>query len=56
MKVKFAPINPSDLYFYKGVYGIKPELPAIVGFECVGEVIHVYNKLGCGIGCINQYW
>jgi NADPH:quinone reductase-like Zn-dependent oxidoreductase len=33
-----APINPSDLYTVHGTYGVKPELPAVPGYEGVGEV------------------
>ncbi len=32
------PINPSDLLYIRGVYGIKPRLPAVPGFEGVGHV------------------
>jgi NADPH:quinone reductase-like Zn-dependent oxidoreductase len=34
-----APINPSDLLFVGGQYGLGPKLPAQVGFEGVGTVI-----------------
>ena len=34
-----APINPADINFIEGRYGIKPELPAIPGMEGCGEVI-----------------
>ncbi len=33
-----SPINPSDLMFIGGKYGIKPRLPATPGFEGVGVV------------------
>ena len=33
-----SPINPSDLMFIRGIYGIKPSLPASPGFEGVGIV------------------
>src|SRR5437870_3142135 len=33
-----SPINPSDLMFIQGVYGLKPNLPATPGFEGVGVV------------------
>lgn len=33
-----SPINPSDLMYLRGVYGLKPELPAVPGFEGVGIV------------------
>ena len=34
--MRYAPINTSDIYFSKGVYGIKKPLPAIIGFEGSG--------------------
>ncbi|MCE9528640.1 MAG: zinc-dependent alcohol dehydrogenase family protein [Planctomycetales bacterium] len=33
-----SPINPSDLIFITGTYGLKPNLPATPGFEGVGIV------------------
>ncbi len=39
------PINPSDLLYVRGVYGIKPRLPAVPGFEGVGHV----DGLGEGV-------
>jgi NADPH:quinone reductase-like Zn-dependent oxidoreductase len=33
-----SPINPSDLLFTTGMYGLKPKLPATPGFEGVGIV------------------
>src|SRR5262245_36313411 len=33
-----SPINPSDLMYIRGGYGIKPRLPATPGFEGVGVV------------------
>lgn len=33
-----SPINPSDLLFTEGKYGLKPHLPATPGFEGVGVV------------------
>src|SRR5436190_21627407 len=33
-----SPINPSDLMYIGGKYGIKPRLPATPGFEGVGVV------------------
>lgn len=34
-----APVNPADLNFIEGVYGVKPELPATPGTEGCGEII-----------------
>lgn len=33
-----SPVNPSDLMFVRGVYGVKPQLPQSPGFEGVGIV------------------
>jgi len=33
-----APINPSDINFIQGVYGIKPECPSTIGFEGIARV------------------
>jgi len=37
--VKFSPINPADINYIQGVYGIKPELPAVPGLEAAGVVL-----------------
>lgn len=39
IKMKYAPINPSDLNFYLGFYGIRKEGFPIVGFEGSGIVL-----------------
>lgn len=39
IKVHASPINPSDIVFLKGKYGVKKVLPAIPGFEGSGEVV-----------------
>jgi NADPH:quinone reductase-like Zn-dependent oxidoreductase len=36
-----APINPSDLLLVRGVYGVRPDLPARLGSEGVGRVVGV---------------
>ncbi|MEM8967345.1 MAG: zinc-dependent alcohol dehydrogenase family protein [Bacteroidota bacterium] len=47
IKVKAAPVNPSDVVFIQGVYGISPQFPdSPVGFEGAGEV----DVIGTGIG------
>jgi NADPH:quinone reductase-like Zn-dependent oxidoreductase len=36
-----APINPSDVYYSKGIYGYRKPLPSIIGFEGAGEIFAV---------------
>ena len=36
--IEAAPINPSDRMLIKGIYGVRPELPAAPGAEGVGRV------------------
>ena len=48
IRVLYAPINPSDYYFYRGIvhsflsfkghYGVRLPLPSQLGFEGVGEI------------------
>jgi NADPH:quinone reductase-like Zn-dependent oxidoreductase len=39
--IEAATINPSDLNLIRGIYGVRPELPAALGSEGVGRVIAV---------------
>ena len=39
VKVHSIPLNPSDIYFIKGMWGIKIAHPFTPGWECSGEVI-----------------
>lgn len=39
LKIHASPLNPADLNYIEGTYGIKPELPAVAGMECFGTVI-----------------
>lgn len=39
VKIAAAPINPSDLMFLQGLYGVRPELPHVAGFEGSGVVV-----------------
>lgn len=39
LRMLAAPVNPADLNFIAGTYGIKPTLPATPGIEGAGEVI-----------------
>jgi len=41
VSIEAAPINPSDLNLIRGIYGVRPELPAALGGEGVGRVIAV---------------
>ena len=38
IKVTYANINPSDIMFTQGMYGIRPELPGVGGFEAAGVI------------------
>ena len=39
VEVLARPINPSDLHFIQGNYGIKPPLPSPCGFEGMGRIV-----------------
>ena len=39
VQVLTTPINPADLNFVQGNYGVRPELPAVPGVEGCGEVL-----------------
>ena len=39
IKMAYSPINPSDLSFLTGQYGIQKELPIVPGFEGSGTVV-----------------
>ncbi len=38
VRIDAAPVNPADLNFIEGTYGIKPDLPATAGLEGTGLV------------------
>lgn len=38
VRVKAAPVNPSDIMFVQNLYGIRPQLPSSAGFEGMGVV------------------
>ncbi len=38
VRMTASPVNPSDLTFIRGVYGIAPQYPQVPGFEGVGVV------------------
>lgn len=39
LKILAAPVNPADLNYIEGTYGVKPGLPAVPGIEGCGEVV-----------------
>jgi trans-2-enoyl-CoA reductase len=45
LEILAAPINPADLNFIEGTYGIKPTLPSTVGIECFAKVIESRSGL-----------
>lgn len=48
--MEFSPINPSDLVLMRGLYGVKPKLPAPVGSEGLARVA----KVGSGVAGIKE--
>jgi len=46
VKVLAAPINPSDVLFTQGLYGLKKKLPCVPGFEGSGVVVAAGNLVG----------
>jgi NADPH:quinone reductase-like Zn-dependent oxidoreductase len=60
VKLTAAPINPSDLLFLSGSYGIRKTLPAVPGFEGSGTVVAAgpgllpRMLLGQRVACGNQ--
>ncbi|XP_010426005.1 PREDICTED: probable trans-2-enoyl-CoA reductase, mitochondrial [Camelina sativa] len=45
VKMIAAPINPSDINRIEGVYPVRPPVPAVGGYEGVGEVYAVGSKV-----------
>src|SRR5262245_8144454 len=45
VRVRLAPVHPSDLHVMRGRFGRQPTLPASPGIECVGVV----EELGPGV-------
>ncbi len=41
IKIHASPINPSDLMFIRGLYGIKKKAPVSAGFEASGTIVSV---------------
>ncbi|MDX2163728.1 MAG: zinc-binding dehydrogenase [bacterium] len=45
IRVRASPLNPSDLSFMIGQYGIRKPLPVVPGFEAAGQVVAVGERL-----------
>ena len=45
LAIHAAPINPADLNFIEGSYGIKPTLPAHAGMECAATVLESRSEM-----------
>jgi NADPH:quinone reductase-like Zn-dependent oxidoreductase len=41
LRMEASPVNPVDLLFAKGWYGVQPRIPSTVGSEGVGRVVEV---------------
>lgn len=39
VRIAASPVNPSDLAFLRGLYGVKKSLPVVPGFEASGRVV-----------------
>ena len=60
VKIHAASINPSDLMFFRGLYGIKKKLPIVPGFEASGRVVGLGSetdklKIGSRVACVAGY-
>lgn len=66
VRISASPINPSDLSFMQGFYGIRRPLPTVPGFEASGEIIAVGDvaqkehwvgkRVACFAGESNGTW
>ncbi len=60
VKMKYAPCNPSDIAFMQGVYGVRKNMPAVLGFEgagtveAVGQDVSAEKWLGKLVSCYAQ--
>jgi len=60
IRIAAAPINPSDVMFVRGLYGLTKPIPAIPGFEGAGTIVSVgpglYGRwlLGKRVACGTQ--
>jgi len=57
IKIHASPINPSDLMFIRGLYGIKKKAPVSAGFEASGVVTAIGKEIkslkpGMQVSCV----
>lgn len=45
VEMHYSPINPADLNFAEGTYGVRPQLPAVPGNEGAGIVLKVGEEV-----------
>src|SRR6202047_1597504 len=45
ISMEAAPLNPSDFLFVRGMYGVRPAFPSLVGGESVGRVAKIGSKV-----------
>lgn len=50
VRMHYAAINPSDLMFVQGRYGIRPQLPSGAGFEGMGTIVEVGPNVDLPVG------
>jgi NADPH:quinone reductase-like Zn-dependent oxidoreductase len=50
IRVEARPINPSDIMFTRGLYGIRPQLPSGAGFEGAGKIEAVGEGIELPVG------
>jgi NADPH:quinone reductase-like Zn-dependent oxidoreductase len=50
VKVMASPVNPSDVMFVQGMYGIRPQLPSGAGFEGCGIIEAVGEGVNLPVG------
>lgn len=60
IKIHASSINPSDLMFFRGLYGIKKKLPVVPGFEASGTVVGLGSsssplRIGDRVACVAGY-
>jgi NADPH:quinone reductase-like Zn-dependent oxidoreductase len=49
ISIEAAPINPSDLLFVRGTYGVRPAFPSSIGAEGVGRVAKIGSKVDVAV-------